>query len=75
MTCLVGLLPTSSVGIPWMDGFGMKYVNYAILVVPIALILLTIYWHVSVKHWFTGPATTLEAPKTPDGQAEPQPAP
>ena len=29
--------------------------NYTILVVPGALILLWIYWHVSVKNWFTGP--------------------
>jgi len=35
-------------------------VNYAIIVVPVALILLTIYWHVSVKHWFTGPKHTID---------------
>ena len=34
--------------------------NYAIIVVPVALILLTIYWHVSVKHWFTGPKQTID---------------
>jgi amino acid transporter len=57
---IVGLLPTSSVGIWWNDGFAWKYVNYAIIVVPVALILLTIYWHVSVKHWFTGPKQTID---------------
>ncbi|WP_017935293.1 amino acid permease [Nocardioides sp. Iso805N] len=58
---VVGILPTSSVGVPWMDGFSMKYVNYAILVVPGALILLAIYWRVSVRTWFTGPKSTISA--------------
>jgi amino acid transporter len=58
---VVGLLPTSSLGVPWISGFGMKYVNYAILVVPGALLALVIYWEVSVKKWFTGPTTTLSA--------------
>jgi amino acid transporter len=57
---IVGLLPTASVGVPWMDGFSMKYVNYAIIVVPAALGLLAIYWTVSVKHWFTGPVRTVD---------------
>ena len=57
---IVGLLPTATVGVWWNDGFAWKYVNYAIIVVPVALILLTIYWHVSVKHWFTGPKQTID---------------
>ena len=57
---IVGLLPTASVGVWWNDEFAWKYVNYAIIVVPTALILLTIYWHVSVKHWFTGPKQTID---------------
>jgi amino acid transporter len=57
---IVGLLPTASVGVWWNDDFAWKYVNYAIIVVPVALILLTIYWHVSVKHWFTGPKHTID---------------
>ncbi len=27
---------------------------------PVALIVLTIYWDVSVKHWFTGPKHTID---------------
>jgi amino acid transporter len=57
---IVGLLPTSTVGIWWNDGFAWKYVNYAIIVVPAALIILTIYWELSVKHWFTGPKHTID---------------
>lgn len=59
---VVGLLPTSNLGVPWFDGFEMKYVNYAIIVVPVALVALWIYWEVSVKSWFTGPVRTIDEP-------------
>jgi amino acid transporter len=62
ITSIVALLPTSYGGVPWDTGFAWKYVNYTILVVPGALILLWIYWHLSVKHWFTGPKTTVDLP-------------
>jgi hypothetical protein len=62
ITSIIALLPTSSGGVPWNDAFAMKYVNYTILVVPVALLLLWIWWHVSVKKWFTGPRTTLDLP-------------
>jgi amino acid transporter len=62
ITSIVALLPTSIGGVPWEDGFAWKYVNYTILVVPGALILLWIYWHLSVKNWFTGPRTTVDLP-------------
>jgi amino acid transporter len=59
VTSFVALLPTSAVGIPWHSGFGMRYVNYTIIVVPVALLLLWIWWHLSVKNWFTGPKNTI----------------
>lgn len=62
ITAVVALLPTSSGGAPWHPEFAWKFVNYTILVVPGALTLLWIYWHVSVKHWFTGPRTTVDQP-------------
>jgi amino acid transporter len=65
ITSIVALLPTSYVGIPWNTGFAMKYVNYTIIVVPIALVLLWIWWHLSVKNWFTGPKTTIDTPEEP----------
>ena len=69
LVTVVALLPTSNLGVPWTNGFGWQYVNYTILVVPGALILLWIYWHLSVKNWFTGPKTTIDAasgaPSTP----------
>jgi amino acid transporter len=64
VTSIIALLPTSSGGAPWYPEFAWKYVNYTVLVVPGALILLWIYWHLSVKNWFTGPKTTVDAPGT-----------
>jgi len=63
---IFGLLPTANVGVPWLSGFSMKYVNYAIIVVPLALIALAIYWQVSVRHWFTGPVRTIDEPPPVD---------
>jgi amino acid transporter len=60
ITSIVALLPTSIGGVPWETGFAWKYVNYTILVVPGALIVLWIYWHASVKNWFTGPKHTID---------------
>jgi amino acid transporter len=63
ITSIIALLPTSSGGVPWLDGFAWKYVNYTILVVPGALLLLWIWWHASVKNWFTGPKRTVDLPE------------
>jgi hypothetical protein len=65
ITSVIALLPTSSLGAPWYRGFGwssLKYVNYTPLVVLGALLVLWVAWHVSVKHWFTGPKTTIDLP-------------
>ncbi len=56
----MAFMPTSNLGVPWTTGFSMKYVNYTILVFPAFLIFLWIYWHASVKNWFTGPKQTIE---------------
>ncbi len=60
ITSIIALLPTSIGGMPFSSSFAWKYVNYTPLVVFGALILLFIYWHVSVKHWFTGPTSNVE---------------
>ena len=57
---LSAFLPTSNLGAPWVTGFALKYVNYTIIVVPVTMVLLWIYWHASVKKWFTGPKQTIE---------------
>ncbi len=65
VTSFIALLPTSSAGAPWYKGFGwanMKFVNYTPIVIGGALLLLWIWWHVSVKNWFKGPKTTVDLP-------------
>jgi hypothetical protein len=59
LVTVMAFMPTSNLGVPWETGFAWKYVNYTILVVPGALILLWIYWHLSVKKWFTGPKANI----------------
>jgi amino acid transporter len=70
ITSFIALLPTSSLGAPWYPGFAWKYVNYTVLVVPGALLLLWIWWHVSVKNWFKGPKTTVDLPTGVSGAEE-----
>ena len=60
VTSIIALLPSSVGGVPWIDGFEWKYVNYTPLLVGAVLILLYIYWHASVKKWFTGPIKQID---------------
>jgi len=60
LVSVMAFMPTANVGVPGVAGFAMKYVNYTIIVVPVAMILLWIYWHASVKNWFTGPRQTID---------------
>lgn len=60
LVTFMAFMPTSNLGVPWDSGFAWKYVNYTILVVPTAMILLWIYWHLSVKKWFKGPRQTID---------------
>jgi amino acid transporter len=60
LTSIIAMFPTSSGGVPWGDSFEWKYVNYTPLLVGGVLILLYIYWHVSVKKWFTGPIKQVD---------------
>ncbi|KQM53519.1 amino acid permease [Sphingomonas sp. Leaf208] len=55
VTSIIAMFPTSLGGVPWDRSFEWKFVNYTPLVVGGVLTLLFIYWHVSVKKWFTGP--------------------
>jgi amino acid transporter len=55
VTSIIALFPTSIGGVPWIEGFEWKFVNYTPILVGTVLVLLYVYWHVSVKKWFTGP--------------------
>ena len=60
VTSIIALFPTSIGGVPWVDDFEWKFVNYTPILVGTVLILLYVYWHVSVKKWFTGPIKQVE---------------
>ncbi|GGM18338.1 amino acid permease [Nakamurella endophytica] len=62
VTSVIALFPTAPGGIPFTGDFEWKFVNYTPLLVGGALILLWIFWHASVKKWFTGPKTTIDLP-------------
>ena len=49
------ILPTSPAGTPGNKAFNWTAVNYAPILTGGALILLWIWWHLSVKKWFKGP--------------------
>jgi amino acid transporter len=60
VTSIIALFPTSVGGVPWIEGFEWKYVNYTPILVGTVLILLWIYWHASVKNWFKGPIKQVD---------------
>ena len=70
ITAIVALFPTSPGGMPWDPSFAWKFVNYTPLLIGGALILLWIFWHLSVKKWFKGPATTVDLPAGTSSAAE-----
>ncbi len=57
---VMAFMPNTNLGVPWDSGFSMKYVNYTIIVVPVVMVLLWIYWHASVKKWFKGPIANID---------------
>jgi amino acid transporter len=60
ITSIIAMFPTSLGGMPWDPSFEWKFVNYTPLLVGGVLILLWIYWHASVKNWFTGPIKQVD---------------
>jgi amino acid transporter len=54
------MMPSTPAANPFSDEFDWKFVNYAPIVTLGALIILTIWWNVSAKHWFTGPKHTID---------------
>jgi len=54
------MLPSTPAANPFRSEFEWKFLNYAPVVTLGALLLLTIWWVTSAKHWFTGPKTTID---------------
>ena len=53
------ILPFAPSGTPGNKDFTWTSVNYAPIVTGGALLLLTIWWQLSAKKWFTGPKRTI----------------
>ena len=49
------ILPTSPAGTPGDKSFSWTAVNYAPILTGGILVILWIWWHLSVKNWFKGP--------------------
>ncbi|MGH3509305.1 MAG: amino acid permease [Nocardioidaceae bacterium] len=54
------MLPFAPGAVPFHSGFAWKYVNYAPIVTLGALVILTIWWESSAKHWFKGPIHNVD---------------
>jgi amino acid transporter len=55
------MMPSLPGGNPFSESdFEWKFVNYAPIVTVGTLLLLTIWWNVSAKKWFTGPKHTID---------------
>jgi amino acid transporter len=54
------MLPTTPAANPFRSEFELKFLNYAPVVTLGALVLLTIWWNASAKHWFKGPIRNID---------------
>jgi amino acid transporter len=54
------MMPFVPGAVPFSDDFSWKFVNYAPIVTVGALLVLTVWWKVSAKNWFTGPKHTID---------------
>jgi len=56
------ILPITPAGWLFNENFSWKYVNYAPILTLGSLFVLWIAWHVTAKHWYTGPKHTIDLP-------------
>ena len=57
--CFYFIMPFEPVAIPGNENFTWLAVNYAPLLLGLTLLVLWIWWHLSVKKWFKGPVRTI----------------
>jgi amino acid transporter len=83
--CILFIMPLTDAAVPWNDAFDHKAFNYAPVAVGVVALAVTIWWHLSAKHWFKGPIRNVDelppdpregGPQQPPepGPPEPQPA-
>jgi amino acid transporter len=70
VTSVYFLLPFTPTGWPGNADFTWTAVNYTPIVVLGALLAIWIGWHLSAKHWFTGPKRTVDLPSGVTGAEE-----
>jgi amino acid transporter len=56
------VMPFTPAAIPWNEDFSWRFVNYAPILTIGSLVALWIGWHLSAKHWYTGPKHTIDLP-------------
>jgi amino acid transporter len=54
------MMPSLALGNPFNDDFAWKFVNYSPIILLGSLLLLTIWWQASAKHWFKGPIHNID---------------
>ena len=54
------VLPFTPAGVPFSDEFAWSSVNYAPVLTIGTLLVLSVWWKVSARKWFTGPKTTID---------------
>ena len=55
------ILPFTPAAVPGNKDFSWKFVNYAPILTGGALIILTLWWFLSARNWFTGPKHTIDS--------------
>jgi amino acid transporter len=60
VVCVYFVLPFEPAAVPGNKDFSWLAVNYAPILVGITLLLLWVWWHLSVKKWFVGPIRQLD---------------
>lgn len=70
ITSIYFVLPFTPTGVPGNADFTWASVNYTPIVVGGTMLALWIGWHVSAKHWFTGPKNTIDLPAGVSGAQE-----
>jgi len=72
VTSVYFILPFSPDGWPPNESFTWTAVNYAPIVMVVLLGGLFAWWHLSVKHWYTGPRSNIDLPdRAVEAPAEP----
>ena len=62
--CVYFVLPFTPAGVPFSDEFAWSSVNYAPVLTIGSLLVLTVWWWLSARKWFTGPKHTIDTAVT-----------